>query len=160
MSMRCGWDGVGRGADEGVFRRNLWPDHCVQGTSGVELIPELHQDKLDHIVSKGMDVRVESYSGFGPPFRNPRIAMTELDDLLKGAAIEDVFVVGLAYNFCVKCTAVDAVEHGYRTFLIEDGTRGVFQIETDEAVEKLRGELRGKGVQVVGKEAKEVVALK
>lgn len=136
----------------------LWPDHCVKGTKGVELIPELHKDKLSHIVPKGQDERVEAYSAFGPPFRNPRISMTDLDGILKGAGIEDVFVVGLAYDFCVKCTAVDAAELGYRTFLIEDGTKGVFQ--TEDAVSTLKKELKEAGVVVVGKDSKEVLALK
>ncbi|KAK4504238.1 hypothetical protein PRZ48_005154 [Zasmidium cellare] len=136
----------------------LWPDHCVRGTKGVELIPELHINKVTHIVHKGLDTRVEAYSAFGPPFRNPRISMSELDTILKDAGITDVFVVGLAYDFCVKCTAVDAVEHGYRTFLIEDGTKGVFQ--SGEAVDGLRKELREKGVVVVGAESEELMALK
>ncbi|KAF2169914.1 hypothetical protein M409DRAFT_64342 [Zasmidium cellare ATCC 36951] len=136
----------------------LWPDHCVRGTKGVELIPELHQDKLSHTVHKGLDTRVEAYSAFGPPFRNPKISMSELDGILKGAGITDVFVVGLAYDFCVKCTAVDAMEHGYRTFLIEDGTKGVFQ--SKDAVEGLGKELKEKGVELVGADSTVVQALK
>lgn len=136
----------------------LWPDHCVQGTTGVELIPELHKDKLSHIVQKGTDPRVEAYSGFGPPFRNPRVSMTELDGILKAVGVTDVFVVGLAYDYCVKCTAVDAAEHGYRTFLIEDGTKGIFRSEG--GYDALRKEFREKDVVIVGAESEEVRALK
>lgn len=84
--------------------------------------------------------------------------MTDLDGILKGSGITDVFVVGLAYDFCVKCTAVDAAELGYRTYLIEDGTKGVFQ--TEEAVDALKKELKEAGVVVVGADAKEVLASK
>lgn len=138
--------------------RFLWPDHCVKGTKGVELIPELNKDKLSHIVPKGLDERVEAYSAFGPPFRNPRISMTDLDRILRDGGITDVFVVGLAYDFCVKCTAVDAAELGYQTYLIEEGTKGVFQ--TEDAVNALKKELKEQGVVVIGKDSKEVLPLK
>lgn len=136
----------------------LWPDHCVQGSSGVELLPELHTDKLSAIVQKGKDPRVESYSGFGPPFRKPKVLMSELEEILKGAGVTDVFVVGLAYDFCVKCTAVDAVEHGFRTYLIEDGTKSA--IRNADSLPTLRAELKEKGVTLVGMNSPEVQALK
>ncbi|KXT00314.1 hypothetical protein AC578_6461 [Pseudocercospora eumusae] len=128
----------------------LWPNHCVKDTFGVNLIPEIHSSQFDIVVSKGSDPRVESYSGFGPPFRNPKVSMTELDERMREQGITDVFCVGLAYDFCVKCTAVDAVEFGYRSFLVEDATKGVQH--GSESLEKLRRELREAGVEVVGLE--------
>ncbi|EME83587.1 uncharacterized protein MYCFIDRAFT_154146 [Pseudocercospora fijiensis CIRAD86] len=128
----------------------LWPDHCVENTFGAQIIPEINSSKFDIIISKGTDPRVESYSGFGPPFRNPRVSMSDLDAKLKAAGITHVFCVGLAYDFCVKCTAVDAVEFGYRSYLVEDATRGVHH--GAENVERLRDELKGAGVEVVGME--------
>lgn len=103
----------------------LWPDHCVQGTPGVELIPELHQSKLTHIVKKGEDKRVESYSAFGPPFRHPAVGMSNLETILKQASITRVYTCGLAFDFCVKHTAIDAAEAGFLTFVIEDLTNAV-----------------------------------
>ncbi|KAI5367401.1 Putative isochorismatase [Septoria linicola] len=129
----------------------LWPDHCVKDTTGAELIPELHKHKLSDVVRKGEDKRVESYSGFGPPFRNPTVGMSKLDAILTAAAVTHVFVVGLAYDFCVKSTAIDAVEHGYKTFVIEDGTKAVMQDETSLA--KTRSDLQKAGVEVVSLEA-------
>ncbi|KXT12688.1 hypothetical protein AC579_3266 [Pseudocercospora musae] len=128
----------------------LWPDHCVKDTFGAKIITEIHSSDFDLIVSKGSDARVESYSGFGPPFRNPKVSMTELDERMREEGITDVFCVGLAYDFCVKCTAVDAVEFGYRSFLVEDATKGVQR--GSESLEKLRRELKEAGVEVVGLE--------
>ncbi|PPJ51363.1 hypothetical protein CBER1_08397 [Cercospora berteroae] len=129
----------------------LWPDHCVQGTPGADFIPELHKHKLSDIISKGEDPRVESYSGFGPPFRSPRVSMSNLDATLKNAGTTHVFVVGLAHDFCVKSTAIDAVEHGYEVFVIEEGTKAVMQDKT--SVAKTRTELREAGVHSISLDA-------
>lgn len=136
----------------------LWPDHCVVGTSGAELIPELHQHKLSTLINKGEDKRVESYSGFGPPFRNPAVGMSTLDATLKAAHVSRVFVVGLAYDFCVKSTALDAVEHGYETFVIEDATKAVMQ--DAESLEKTRSELRKAGVEIISMDSDVLHAIK
>ncbi|KAM3424839.1 hypothetical protein BST61_g6818 [Cercospora zeina] len=129
----------------------LWPDHCVQGSPGAQLIPELHGQKLSHVIRKGEDGRVESYSGFGPPFRRPRVGMSTLDATLKNAGCTHVFVVGLAYDFCVKATAIDAVEHGYDAFVVEDATKAV--MHDAESVAKTRAELREAGVHVISLDA-------
>ncbi|KAF2216722.1 hypothetical protein CERZMDRAFT_80772 [Cercospora zeae-maydis SCOH1-5] len=129
----------------------LWPDHCVQGTAGAQLIPELHRHKLLHVISKGEDPRFESYSGFGPPFRSPRVGMSTLDATLRNAGTTHVFVVGLAHDFCVKATAIDAVEHGYDAFVIEEGTKAVMQDE--ESLAKTRAELRDAGVHTISLDA-------
>lgn len=136
----------------------LWPDHCVVGTSGAELIPELHQHKLSTLINKGEDKRVESYSGFGPPFRNPAVGMSTLDATLKAAHVSRVFVVGLAYDFCVKSTALDAVEHGYETFVIEDATKAVMQ--DAESLDKTRSELRKAGVEIISMDSDVLHAIK
>lgn len=125
----------------------LWPDHCVQDTLGAELIPELHSNKISRIISKGTNNQAESYSGFGPPFRSPKIGMTELDDVLKTAGVSQVYVVGLAYDYCVKHTAIDAVEHGYETIIVRDATKAVDQSEA--SLDKLAQELADHGVRVV-----------
>lgn len=99
-------------------------------------------------LQKGQDPSVESYSAFGPPFRNPPVAMTGLKELLTINGIRRVFVCGLAFDYCVKDTAVDAVEAGFETWLVEDASRGVDQSE--EGVDRTRKGLRGVGVRLVG----------
>lgn len=125
----------------------LWPDHCVQGTKGCELIPELDVDRVQLTVQKGQDARVESYSAFGPPFRSPEVAMTGLKELLTINGIKRVFVCGLAFDYCVKDTATDAVGMGFETFMVEDASMGVDQSE--EGMERTRGGLREVGVKLV-----------
>jgi nicotinamidase-related amidase len=88
----------------------LWPNHCVQGTKGAELLPELHVSKVDHIVEKGQDKRVEMYSAFADPFTSPCVTRSDLAKKLRDAAITDVFVVGLAADYCVKGEATRAVD--------------------------------------------------
>lgn len=125
----------------------LWPDHCVVETNGAKLIPEIEQQHLTSLIFKGQDKRVECYSAFGPPFRNPVMAGSDLDSILKGSSVEDVWVVGLAYDYCVKHTALDAAEHGYRTYVLEGATKAVDPSE--ESIQAVREELRKAGVTVV-----------
>lgn len=84
--------------------------------------------------------------------------MSSLDGILKDAGISDVFVVGLAYDFCVKDTAKDAAELGYKTFVIEEGTKAVFHSE--EALSATRKDLEQAGVAVVGVDSAEVKVVK
>ncbi|KAI9705230.1 MAG: NAD(+) salvage pathway protein [Bogoriella megaspora] len=135
----------------------LWPDHCVQGTHGAELIDELEKERLDAVVLKGRDERVEAYSGFGPPFRRPRVRELEGDERglaerLRERRITDVFVTGLATDYCVKWTAMDAVEEGFRTYIVREGVKGV----DEEGAERALKEMEGKGVRVVGNGGEEV----
>ncbi|KAH9828486.1 Isochorismatase hydrolase [Teratosphaeria destructans] len=136
----------------------LWPDHCVQGTPGCELVDELDKSKLDLVVDKGMDKPVESYSAFGPPFRSPRVAMSGLEDTLRRQGITDLFVVGIAWDYCVRCSAVDAVEHGFRTYVIEEATRGVDRSADGHAA--TRKALQDAGVHVIGLDAEELQELR
>ena len=102
----------------------LWPDHCVAGTKGSELHPEL-QDSFGFIneyVVKGTNPEVDSYSGF---MDNDKKSKTDLDDILKEKDIDIVYIVGLATDYCVKFTALDAHALGYWTFVITDGVRGL-----------------------------------
>ena len=125
----------------------LWPDHCIQGTRGAELIPEIDHSKLAHVVQKGWDARLESLSGFGPVFRNPLVSMTGLDDMLKSKGITHLFVVGVSFDGCVKHTALDAAHLGYKTFVIEDGVNSAAR---SEAVRTgTLGELQERGVRMI-----------
>jgi nicotinamidase-related amidase len=97
----------------------------VQGTKGSELLPELDVSKVDHIVEKGQDKRVEMYSAFADPFKCPSVVKSDLAETLHKAGITDVYVVGLAGDYCVKFTAIDAQKEGFKTWVVGDVTRAV-----------------------------------
>lgn len=103
----------------------LWPDHCVQGTKGSELLPELEVAKVNHIVEKGQDKRVEMYSAFADPFMNPTVSRSKLAQILHDSGVTDVYVAGLAADYCVKYTALDAHREGFKTWVVGDATRAV-----------------------------------
>ncbi len=140
--------------DEESFTSTLWPDHCVQGTPGAEIIAELDKSKIDRIIHKGQDKRVEQYSGFEPHYRNPRMPGTEMLKLLEEHEIQDVYTVGLAFEACVKHTALDAAEHGFRTYLIEDASGAANKSE--ENVSSVCKQLENSGVHVVRMDSEEV----
>lgn len=125
----------------------LWPVHCVQDTKGAELIPELNTSKVDHIIEKGQDSRVEMYSAFKAPFDNPRIAESGLAKLLRDENITHVYCVGLALDYCVRCTAVDAAKEGFETFIIKEACRPVDQAVPNTA--EFKKQLVDKGVKLV-----------
>ncbi|KAI2604643.1 pyrazinamidase/nicotinamidase [Hypoxylon sp. NC1633] len=108
-----------------TYESQLWPVHCVQGTSGAELIPELHTSQLDMVLKKGTDPRVEMYSPFYDPFMSPRVCDSGLAQALREKNVTDVYVVGLAADYCVKNAAIDAAKEGFKTYLIEECTRAV-----------------------------------
>lgn len=144
--------------DDTAFTTLLWPDHCIQGTKGAEFIPELDTSKLTQKIEKGQDRRVESYSAFGPVYRNPPVGMSGLGDELKKEGITDLYVVGLAFDYCVKHTAIDAVEHGFKTYVIEDATKAVDQ--SQEGLDATRKELQDSGVVLIDLKSKELEAVK
>jgi nicotinamidase/pyrazinamidase len=94
----------------------------VQGTHGAELHAGLAHDKITEVFHKGADRRVDSYSGF---FDNGRKKQTGLAEWLRERWITRVYVMGLATDYCVKATALDARELGFETWVIEDGCRAV-----------------------------------
>ncbi|ROT39632.1 pyrazinamidase/nicotinamidase [Sodiomyces alkalinus F11] len=135
----------------------LWPAHCVQDTPGAALIPELEADLLDAVVAKGTRPDIEMYSAFYGPFEDPgRVADSGLAERLRGAGVTDVFVVGLAGDYCVKCSAIDAAAEGFRTVVVEEGTRCV----DPAAWDRVKAELAVAGVQVVRFEGPEVERLR
>lgn len=100
----------------------LWPVHCVQGTRGAEFCPGLNTNKIDKVFQKGVDPGIDSYSGF---FDNGKRRSTGLSEFLKGEEVTHVHITGLAADYCVKFTALDALSEGFITTLITDATRGV-----------------------------------
>ena len=125
----------------------LWPDHCVQDSPGCEFIPELNISAIDRVIRKGEDRRVEAYSGFGPDFRKPAIAMTGMADLLREHGIKQVVVCGLALDYCVKCTAIDSAKEGFKTIVVEDATKAVNQDESARL--RVRSEMDAHGVRLL-----------
>ncbi|MDW8846334.1 bifunctional nicotinamidase/pyrazinamidase [Erwinia sp. MMLR14_017] len=107
-----------------------WPDHCVQHTFGAELHPLLHTDLITERVFKGEDAQVDSYSGF---YDNGHRKKTPLDALLKARGITALTVMGLATDYCVKYTVLDALATGYRVTVIAAGCRGVDLTPGDSA---------------------------
>jgi len=124
------------------IEQTLWPDHCVWGTKGAEFPEELNLDPARAIFRKGMDLRVDSYSGF---FDNGRRRKTGLAEWLRAMEADSVTVVGLAAEICVAYTARDAAELGFDTTVVEDGTRAL----SEEAFAKAADELRSKGVKLL-----------
>jgi len=100
----------------------LWPDHCIENTEGSELHIDLAVEYIDDEVYKGTNLEVDSYSGF---FDNNKEHETELHSILQYNEIDTVYIVGLATDYCVKFTALDAHELDYWTFVITDGIRGL-----------------------------------
>lgn len=100
----------------------LWPIHCVQSSPGADFPTTLDRSRWNAIFQKGKNPKVDSYSGF---FDNARRGDTGLGDYLKQQGIRRVFVAGLALDYCVKFTAMDAKSLGFETFLLSDATRAV-----------------------------------
>lgn len=143
-------------------QQTLWPDHCVQGTPGAQF----HQDlaafdaapegelpcdvisRSAAIVRKGMNPQVDSYSSF---FENDKITSTGLAGLLRDRGIERVFCVGLAYDFCVAYSALDAVKVGLQSVVVKDLCRaiGMPLPEGGTTVEAAEAQFQDQGVAVV-----------
>jgi len=102
--------------------QTLWPVHCVQGTLGAELAPDLQRERIARIFPKGTDAGIDSYSGL---FDNDHRKSTGLVEWLKVQGVTEVFVCGLATDYCVKYTALDAAQLGFKTHFIKDASRGV-----------------------------------
>jgi nicotinamidase/pyrazinamidase len=126
--------------------QTLWPDHCVAGTHGADLTPALSFERARAIVRKGTETEVDSYSAFRNNFgKDGERAPTGLGGYLKECGIRDVYVCGLARDFCVSWTAQDAVDLGFSTTVIWDLTRAV---EASSNADVERG-LRAKGVAIL-----------
>lgn len=114
-----------------------WPVHCVQQEPGAEFHPALNLPLVDFVVQKGTNSDIDSYSAF---FDNGHRAATVLNDWLKAAKVTHLYVMGLATDYCVKFTVLDALTQGYEVTLLTDGCRGVNLQPEDsaQAVEAMR----------------------
>jgi nicotinamidase/pyrazinamidase len=108
-----------RGADP----PSIWPVHCVQGTPGAELNPELESGKVDVVIDKGQDRNSQGYSAFQD---------TRLGELLRERGVDRLFVSGLATDYCVRQSVLDALRLGFGVTVVEDAVRGV-DIEPGDA---------------------------
>ncbi len=128
---------VGEIIDLDGLKQILWPVHCVQGSNGAAFATDLDQSHIARVFPKGEDPRVDSYSGF---FDNGKRKATGLGDYLQEHAVDEVHILGLATDYCVKFTALDAIGLGFTTSLIVDGSRGVeLKLgDVDRALDALR----------------------
>lgn len=137
------WRKPGQVIDLNGLPQVLWPIHCVQESFGAEFVQSLHTDKIDQIFVKGTDPGIDSYSGF---YDNGHRKATGMGDFLKEKGVDTVYVMGLATDYCVKFTALDAVALGFKTYLVADGCRGVNLNAGD--VEQAIADMRSGGVAV------------
>ena len=125
----------------------MWPNHCVQGTRGAEFAAQLDARKITKVFQKGSDPTVDSYSGF---FDNGKRNSTGLSPYLKSSGVKEVVVMGLATDYCVKFTALDAVIEGFKVTFLEDGSRAVNIHPEDEA--KAIQEMKTAGITISSSE--------
>ena len=112
----------------------LWPNHCIQSSAGAEFSKELDMTKVEVIFRKGTNTEIDSYSGF---YDNGYRKSTGLADYLIGKGVTELFVVGLAADYCVYYSAKDALKEGFTTHLIEDATRPIDQQGFEKAKEDI-----------------------
>lgn len=127
--------------------QTLWPDHCVQGTEGAEFHPDLDTTQSELIIRKGFRREIDSYSAFR---ENDGSTPTGLEGYLRERGIDTLYVVGLATDYCVKWSAVDAAELGFDVYVIEEAVRGIDQ---DGSVAQAWKEMNDAGVQICSAEA-------
>jgi nicotinamidase/pyrazinamidase len=121
----------------------LWPVHCVQGTADAELHPDLDLPTAQLIIRKGFHEQIDSYSAF---MEADRKTTTGLAAYLKAREIDTVYIVGIATDFCVAWTAIDACELGFSTYVIEDATKA---IDLNGSLEQAWQQMLAQGVQRV-----------
>ncbi|HCA10008.1 bifunctional nicotinamidase/pyrazinamidase [Chryseobacterium sp.] len=120
----------------------LWPEHCIQGTKGAELVPELLTNAVEAIFRKGMDKEIDSYSGF---FDNGRKKSTGMADYLKGRGVTEVAVCGVAADYCVYYTANDALDLGFKSSIIESASKPI----DPERYARMKKDFQAKGGTVI-----------
>lgn len=122
----------------------LWPDHCVQGSLGGEFHPDLNRDKWKPVFQKGTQCEVDSYSGF---FDNNKQGDTGLSSFLKENGVREIFVCGLAADYCVKFTVLDGISEGFKTHLFVDATKAV-NLQTED-FERAISEMENAGAVMI-----------
>lgn len=121
-----------------------WPVHCVKDTPGAQLHKELAASRVTKVFFKGTDAAVDSYSAF---FDNGRRKSTGLAEWLREQGIGDLYVMGLATDYCVKATVLDALREGFAVWLLEDGCRAV-NLDAQDS-EQAISEMRAAGATII-----------
>jgi nicotinamidase/pyrazinamidase len=124
----------------------LWPDHCIQGTNGAEFHPRLNTHKSEVIIRKGFRPEIDSYSTF---FENDHETKTGLTGYLNERGITDLFVCGLATDFCVKWSVLDGIKEGFTIHIIKDAVKG---IDIDGSVDAAWDEMKRAGAIILSSE--------
>lgn len=135
-------------SEDGAIGPVLWPDHCVQNTKGAEFHEDLKVNLADKIIQKGMNPKVDSYSGFQD---NDKKTETRLREYLNSMNIKRIFICGLALDYCCYFTAIDGVDFGFDVFFLVDLTQGIDQPEGNIA-NSLKT-MKNKGVKFANKES-------
>ena len=112
----------------------MWPVHCTQNSKGAEFVDSLATEKITKVIKKGTDKNVDSYSGF---YDNDHKNSTGLNDYLKEKNIDEIYVTGLATDYCVKYTVIDALNLGLKVNLVADACRGV-NLNPDDSVNAIK----------------------
>lgn len=124
--------------------QTLWPMHCVQNTAGAALSKNLNQSNIQHVVTKGQDIKVDSYSAF---FDNAHRHTTGLGHYLNYRAIDELYLLGVATEYCIKYSAIDSANLGIKTNVIIDGCRGIGLTPHD--IPNAEVEMQDHGVRLV-----------
>ncbi len=126
------------------LQQMMWPDHCIQNTHGAEFCATLQTDRIHRVIQKGTDPQIDSYSGF---FDNARRKATGLETFLREQNVSEVTLVGVATDYCVKFTALDAIDLGFQTTVVTDGVRGVNLRDGD--CDRAFAEMSAAGIELV-----------
>jgi len=138
------WRKPGQVIELAGLPQTLWPIHCVQNSFGANFIPGLQEEKIDHLVYKGTDKQLDSYSCF---YDNHHQRSTGLAEHLREQQVDTVYIMGLATDYCVLFSALDAIEEGFETYLIAEGCRGVNLKEGD--AERALERMKEKGIKII-----------
>ena len=124
------------------LHQTLWPDHCLQGTSGADLPKELNANRVEAIFRKGTDPEIDSYSGF---YDNGHLKSTGLADYLRGKNVTQIYLTGLCADICVHYTAMDGISEGFETCIIEEGTCPLIE----EDFKRTAAKFKAKGGKII-----------
>lgn len=131
-------------------RQILWPDHCIQGTKGAQFHPDLNVESGQLIIRKGFRKEIDSYSGF---FENDHKTATGLAGYLKERDVETLYIAGLAADFCVKWTVLDARKLGFQVHVVTDAVQG---LDVNGSLDQAWDEMSASGAQFI--ESKQLLA--
>jgi nicotinamidase/pyrazinamidase len=135
---------VGEVIDLNGLQQILWPTHCVQGTRGAEFSDQWDHDKVERVFYKGTDPDIDSYSAF---YDNGHRKSTGLHEYLQSKAIKEIYIAGLASDYCVKYSVLDALKLGYSVYVVIDGCKPVNLAADDE--EKAMQEMLQAGANLI-----------